>query len=630
LDESDYKEDNLTMSYLQARQVQPYILWDIDFVINRTLVYGTLTAILVLVYFGSVVLLQQIFYAFTGQSSLLTVVASTLVIALLFQPLRYRIQLVIDRRFYHHKYDAAQALATFSARLQQNEEVNLSTISDDILDIVEKTIQPAHVSFWPCSPVGAQFIAPTTIPTTTPVITPSITPAQLTATSNQPIILQAQWLPRARLVWLLLAVLTLVLFIITIPSHAAHLHIVCADIMCDGTQSTAEVAHQLHSLGISIDFYAAYAITLQIVFALGYFIVAAVILWRTWGKSNEPRDQWMALLVSLFLVTFVLAFTDAPAVLARSYPALSLPVACLGFIGETSLPLCFYLLPNGQFAPRWTRWLMLGWFAWGIFWYFFPNVPFKSNAWFLLLEDVVFVSGLGSMVFAQVYRYRFMSNLAQRQQTKWIVFGMATGLGGFFGAGILGFIVPHALLPLLAPSAQASTFTSTVAGVIAITASYLAMLLIPLTICFAILRYRLWDVDALVSQTLIYSTLIGILGLIFLGSVITQERLLQALIGRASELVIVGSTLAIVRLFQPLRRRIQTTINRRLYRRKYVIEQTLAAFSISLRDDVDLEQLGQHVMEVVEETMRPVQSSLWLLQSEPIVESARYTQHLRM
>ncbi|HCJ33858.1 MAG TPA: hypothetical protein DHV65_06110, partial [Ktedonobacter sp.] len=150
------------MSYLQARQVQPYILWDIDFVINRTLVYGTLTAILVLVYFGSVVLLQQIFYAFTGQSSLLTVVASTLVIALLFQPLRYRIQLVIDRRFYHHKYDAAQALATFSARLQQNEEVNLSTISDDILDIVEKTIQPAHVSFWPCSPVGAQFIAPTT------------------------------------------------------------------------------------------------------------------------------------------------------------------------------------------------------------------------------------------------------------------------------------------------------------------------------------------------------------------------------------------------------------------------------------------------------------------------------------
>lgn len=106
--------------------------------------------------------------------------------------------------------------------------------------------------------------------------------------------------------------------------------------------------------------------------------------------------------------------------------------------------------------------------------------------------------------------------------------------------------------------------------------------------------------------------------------------MLQALIGRASELLIVGSTLAIVLLFQPLRHRIQTTINRRLYRRKYVIEQTLAAFSISLRDDVDLEQLGQRVIEVVEETMQPAQSSLWLLQSEPTVESAHYTQHLRM
>lgn len=509
------------MSHLQFRQVQPYILWDSDFVINRTLVYGTLTAILALVYFGSAVLLQQIFYAFTGQSSLLTVVIATLAIALLFQPLRNRIRLLIDRRFFHHKYDAAQALITFSARLQQSDELNLRTLSDDVLNIVEKTIQPAHVSFWPCQSVGVQFIALSSAPSTTPTIAPATVPVQLTTTSNQPNVLQAQWLPFARLVWLLLAMCTLVIFIITIPFHAAHLHIVCADIMCGGSQSAVEVAHQLHSLGITVDYYVAYSLTLQIVFASGYFTVAAVIFWQTWGKPNE----WMGLLVSLFLVTFVLAFTDAPAVFTRSYPAMSLPVACLGFIGETSLPLCFYLLPNGQFAPRWTRWLMLGWITWGVFWYFFPNVPFKSNTWFLLLEDGVFVSGLGSMVFAQVYRYRFVSNLAQRQQTKWIVFGMATGLGDFFGAGILGFIVPHALLPLLTPSAQASTFTSSIAGVIAITASYLAMLLIPLTICFAILRYRLWDVDALVSQTLIYSTVIGILGLIFLGSVITQERL---------------------------------------------------------------------------------------------------------
>ena len=620
-----------------------YHLWDIDVVINRTLVYGTLTAMLALVYFGSVVLLQHMFYAFTGQSSLLAIVASTLAIALLFQPLRHGIQFVIDRRFYHHKYDAEQALASFSARLQQNEEVNLSTLSDDLLDSVEQTLQPAHVSFWLCNSPDHEEAAEIgeieidTVWNNEPQVTSivreqCIAPSRPSALSRRSIVFQAQWLPYARLLWLLVATLTAVLFIIALPAHTAHMHIVCADIMCAGTQSTSEVARQLHSLGISLYFYTAYILIVQILFALGYCIVAAVIFFRTWGKSTEPRIQWMAFLVSLFFVTFVLAFTDAPAVLTRSYPALSLPLACLGFIGETSLPLCFYLLPDGQFVPRWTRWLLPGWIAWGVLWYFFPNVPFKSNVWFLLLEDGVFMGGLGSMVFAQIYRYRYVSDPAQRQQTKWVVFGMATGLGGFFGAGMLGFVVPHALLPLLAPSAQASTYISTVAGIIAITASYLAMLLVPLTICFAIHRYRLWDVDALVSQTLIYSTLIGLLGLIFLASVITQERLLQALIGRASELVIVGSTLAIVLLFQPLRHGIQSAIHRRLYRHKYVIEHALASFSTTLRDKANLEQLSEDVMEVVEETMRPEQASLWLLQqlqSDAKAESVHFTRHVR-
>jgi len=134
-----------------------YRLYDIDRLINRTLVYGLLSAALVAIYFGSVVVLQRIFVAFTGGDSQLTIVVSTLTIAALFSPLRRRLQAFVDRRFYRQRYDAARTLAAFSAKLR--EETDLDSLSADVVAVIRETLEPEHASLWLRAPAAERRAA---------------------------------------------------------------------------------------------------------------------------------------------------------------------------------------------------------------------------------------------------------------------------------------------------------------------------------------------------------------------------------------------------------------------------------------------------------------------------------------
>jgi hypothetical protein len=136
-----------------AIAVLRYRLYDIDVVINRTLVYGALSVFLALVYFGGVTLLQSAFRALIGQESNLAIVGSTLIIAALFSPLRRRVQSFIDRRFYRRKYDASKTLEAFSARLRN--ETDLDRLGDELVSVARKTMQPEHISLWLRSGSGA-------------------------------------------------------------------------------------------------------------------------------------------------------------------------------------------------------------------------------------------------------------------------------------------------------------------------------------------------------------------------------------------------------------------------------------------------------------------------------------------
>jgi hypothetical protein len=143
----------------------------------------------------------------------------------------------------------------------------------------------------------------------------------------------------------------------------------------------------------------------------------------------------------------------------------------------------------------------------------------------------------------------------------------------------------------------------------AITALFLG---IPLSIGVAVLRSGLWDVDVVINRALVYGSLTLTLALVYLGGVVSLQYAFRALTGSETQLAVVASTLAIAALFVPLRRRVQAFIDRRFYRRKYDAERVLAAFSVTLRDETDLERLRPEMLRVVRETMQPAHASLWL------------------
>ena len=417
--------------------------------------------------------------------------------------------------------------------------------------------------------------------------------------------LRGRWLLLARLAWVAVTVTVLAIVSFSVPSSLEHYRSVCtatSEVCSERAVGlpTPEGARALQDAGLSLSTYAFLNVAVDKVADFVWIAVGALIFLRR-------SDDRMALLVSLFLVTFgpiMIDSTDADTLLAAQ-PAWGLPVRGVQIVGSVCATLFFFLFPGGRFVPHWTLWLAVAFSAFDVSRTLFPDLYSRSPA----LEWISYMVFLGTVVivtWSLVYRYRRVSSAEQRRQTKWVVFGVALAIAGSF-----------VQLPVDLQWIDADTPLVLLLFNIGFTASFL---LIPLSVGVAVLRSHLFDIDVLINRTLVYGLLTAMLVAFYFGAIVVLQGLFVATTDEKSNLAVVASTLVIAALFNPLRWRMQSLIDRGFYRKRYDARKTLESFSAKLRNETNLDALSDDLVGVVRETMQPAHVSLWL---RPRAEASR-------
>jgi signal transduction histidine kinase len=349
---------------------------------------------------------------------------------------------------------------------------------------------------------------------------------------------QVTWI---RVGWLVVFALTIGLFSAIIPMQYEYLAT-----FSDPRLDPATVRANLKANGISTHVYATYLLSLRLVFVTVWTAVGAIIFWRR-------SDDWFAVFTSLSLIIFA-AFTMDPESTLSVEPSSAMwaPVHLLGYFGSVSLVLFFFLFPDGRFAPRWTRWIVILWAAYMIPYCFFPDSLLNIYSSLPFANFVIITTIACIIVASQLYRYRRISGPVERQQTKWVVFGTSAAM-----IGTVGFALPFYNSPTIAQ--YGSPYALAVAAGVNGT-----LLLVPLSIGVATLRYRLWDIDVVVNRTLVY--------LILSASVVVSYVLIVTSLGtllgghaRGNFLISLLTVGLIAVLFAPMRERLQRGVNRLMY-----------------------------------------------------------------
>ena len=394
---------------------------------------------------------------------------------------------------------------------------------------------------------------------------------------------------RSRAAWLMTVgflvytLLILIGHIVGFPLGYAYLHTVCPS----GCSLTTENVRALEHIGLSISFYANLYMVIQVLYILVSVGIALLIVFKKPG-------QWVPLGLSCFLIWFsAYEGADYPALVA-AYPVLNVPVQLLLFLGGGILGFyAFLTFPNGKFGSRW----VLGFYLVSVF----EGVlaVFITTPVFVLINSVFSFLSFFIILGVLIYRSRRLLNARERAATKWIILSLSI----FIPTVILVFFV----LPAVAPADSLALLIVNIAGFFGCGINIAGILM-------AVLYANAFDIDVFVRRTLVYTLLTAILALLYAGMVFGSQFGLATFSPQAAQspFILVGSTLVIAALFQPMRHRIQRTIDRRFYRQKYDASRVIERFSASLHSEIDLADLSEQVVAVVQETMQPAHVSLWL------------------
>ena len=413
--------------------------------------------------------------------------------------------------------------------------------------------------------------------------------------------------PRLRLaqgLWLVITLTVIALQFVGLPALYRQLGTVCAatTVACEEIgQPTAAQAAVFTAEGLTLDRYAALVTGIEALMVAIWIGVGVIIFLLR-------ADDWLALLVALMLIVFSSAtfISGSLSAAAASHPILTVPVSALAVLGEGLIVAFFLLFPNGRLFPRWLWWLIPLRVLASLLDYVpaFRSLSLADTISTLLLLPVIVV-----MLAVQAYRYRRLSTLRERSQTRWVLYGVSVGLGTFIllliVTGVSGFWEsPWAVLVWMVVNMVAT--------------------LIPVTFGIAILRSNLWDIDVVIRRTTTYAVLTALLALVYFGSIVVLQQFLTPITGDSAPAVVL-STLLIAALFLPLRRRVQNVIDRRFFRRKYNAEKVLARFAATARDETDLDALTAELVRVIQETMQPEKVYVWLMPIEPATDPAAGT-----
>ena len=297
------------------------------------------------------------------------------------------------------------------------------------------------------------------------------------------------WLNTARIMQVLIICVTVGLFIMSIPANYESRSAVCRADTCPPGQLTGRAEQTLQQSGLTVDWFVKLTIALDILIAAVFTVSAIVIFIR------KPNDLF-TIFVSMMLVTFGLAtFSGGIEGVGKTNPSLHGLTESIAVFGNFAIVTFLFVFPNGKFTPRWTSAILAAWILFQLPRSYLPNSPLNLSMSSPILYNILFPLGILSGIGTQVYRYRRVSNGIEKQQTKWVIYGLTIGIAGYLVVRVLSIFIPDPY--------GTDIFLDVAFSIIAV----LLILLLPLSISIAVLRYRLWDINPIINRTLVYGAL---------------------------------------------------------------------------------------------------------------------------